>query len=70
MWLPVGACSFFLAGRWTKRRSRFLLDVGADFQGHALYDVDYTLVDPGFASDLIQSPVLNYAPALRVESAS
>jgi hypothetical protein len=53
------------AGAMDAARSRFLLDVGADFVGAARYDVDYTAVDPGLGDHLMASPVLNYVPALR-----
>lgn len=65
-----GSLLVLSSGVMDKAQSRFLLDVGADFEGPARYDVDYTLVDPEFAADLIQSPVLNYIPALRVKPQS
>lgn len=55
------------AGAMDAGRTRFLLDVGADFVGQAQYDIDYTAVDPSLGDDLTQSPVLNYIPALRTQ---
>ncbi len=48
---------------------RFLLDVGADYLGPAHYDDDFTVVEAGSAlsEDLVSSPFLNYAAALRIE---
>ncbi|MCJ7550642.1 MAG: hypothetical protein MUQ30_13290, partial [Anaerolineae bacterium] len=62
-----GSLVVLAAGAMDKDRSRFVLDVGADFEGQALYDIDYTAVDPSLGDDLMQSPVLNYIPALRTK---
>jgi hypothetical protein len=45
-----------------------LLDVGADYEGPGLYDVDYTVADAVLGEGLIVSPVLNYSPALRMKA--
>ncbi len=52
-------------GAMDKAQSRFLLDVGAGFEGQARYDIDYTAVAADLGEGLMQSPVLNYLPALR-----
>ena len=62
-----GAVIFLAHGVMSKDWSRFLFDVGADFVGHAQYDIDYTEVDPILGEELMQSPVLNYIPALRTK---
>jgi hypothetical protein len=53
------------AGALAKDGSRFVLDVGADYEGPGRYDVDYTVVDPALGEGLTISPVLNYSPTLR-----
>jgi hypothetical protein len=63
-----GSLVLLSTGAMDSARSRFLFDVGADFEGPARYDVDYTLADPGLGDHLMRSPVLNYAPALRVRT--
>jgi hypothetical protein len=52
-------------GAMDKERKRFVLDVGADFEGMGNYDIDYTAVRPELGEELMQSPVLNYSPTLR-----
>jgi len=44
-----------------------LIDIGASYLGPAQYDVDYTLVGEALSEDLVQSPFLNYSPAVRVK---
>lgn len=48
-------------------RDGFLLDVGAEYLGGPRYDVDYTLPLSPLGDGLVQSPILNYHPALRVQ---
>jgi len=60
-----GTVVFLSAGAMDKARSRFLFDIGADYEGQARYDIDYTVAEPNLGDDLMQSPVLNYLPALR-----
>ena len=62
-----GSLVVLAAGAMDRERSRFVLDIGADFEGQALYDIDYTVVDPSLGDHLTQSPVLNYTPALRTK---
>jgi hypothetical protein len=46
-------------------RTRFLLDVGAEYVGPGAYEMDYTLAGPAVAAGLPTSPFVNYAPAPR-----
>ena len=43
-----------------------VLDVGATVAGAATYDIDYTVVGDALAAEMVRSPYLNYAPALRL----
>ena len=43
-----------------------LLDIGADYVGPANFDIDYTVVGDDLATEMVRSPYLNYAPALRL----
>lgn len=49
------------------QRTRFLLDVGADYLGPANYDEDFTVVGEALRRDLPASPFLNYEAALRAQ---
>lgn len=48
-------------------QSKFVIDVGAQLEGGARYDVDFTAANPELCEDLMQSPVLNYVPAMRTK---
>jgi hypothetical protein len=47
--------------------SHFLLDTGATYLGPATHKMDYTLVGTELAQDVVTSPFLNYAAALRAQ---
>ena len=47
--------------------SRFILDTGATYVGPATRKVDYTVVGAELAEDVVASPFLNYAAALRAQ---
>jgi GH35 family endo-1,4-beta-xylanase len=53
-------------GAMDASRSKFILDVGASYAGPARYDIDYSVAGDGLGEGLMKSPVLMYAPALRV----
>ncbi|NUP98523.1 MAG: hypothetical protein HUU35_01575 [Armatimonadetes bacterium] len=57
--LVLGEGALDLAGE------RFLLDVGATYQGAGRYDLDYLLPTGDLAAELPDSPFLCYAPAVR-----
>lgn len=44
---------------------RFLLDVGAEYVGPAQYELDYLLAGPALGEEMVETPFLNYAAALR-----
>jgi hypothetical protein len=44
-----------------------VIDIGAELIGNARFDVDYTLVNEPIAKDLVESPFLNYNPAVRIK---
>ncbi len=44
-----------------------VIEIGAEYLGVANFDVDYTLVGEKLSEDLVQTPFLNYAPALRIQ---
>jgi hypothetical protein len=46
-------------------KTRFLLDVGATYDGPGSYDVDYLVAGEALADGLVAAPFLCYAPALR-----
>ena len=48
-----------------EQKQRFLLDVGADYLGPANCDEDFTVAGEQVRRDLVASPFLNYAAALR-----
>ncbi|MEM7032898.1 MAG: alpha-amylase family protein [Chloroflexota bacterium] len=55
------------AGALNQDGDQVLLDIGASYAGEANYDIDYLVVDEAIGDGLVQSPFLNYAPALRVQ---
>ncbi len=46
-------------------KQRFLFDVGASFAGISPFSVDYTQVGPVVATNMIESPFLNYRSGVR-----
>ncbi|MCK5564917.1 MAG: hypothetical protein KAJ07_06685 [Planctomycetes bacterium] len=53
-------------GALNLERNKVLLDIGATYQGKAIYDMDYLVVADTLNSGLVASPFLNYKPAIRV----
>jgi hypothetical protein len=54
-------------GALNRERSGVLLDIGADYLGGAEYDKDYLLVAEGLNAGLVETPFLNFKPAIRVK---
>jgi hypothetical protein len=70
-WVKRGGKLIVLgAGAMDQAKSRFILDVGADYIGPATYDRDYTLVTDALSEDMVASPFLNYRPAMRTKPTS
>jgi hypothetical protein len=46
---------------------KFILDVGADYQSEASYDVDYTILKSELGKDMVVTPFLNYSPAMKTK---
>lgn len=44
-----------------------IIDIGADYLGEASYDVDYTVVEKAIDENMVNTPFLNYSPALRIQ---
>lgn len=62
-----GSLVVLSTGAMDCNQSRFVIDVGADYVGPGLFDVDYTVADPVLGTGLVTSPVLNYSPTLRTQ---
>jgi Hypothetical glycosyl hydrolase 6 len=70
-WVKGGGKLIVLgAGAMDKAKTRFILDVGAEYIGPASYDRDYTLVTNAIGEDMVASPFLNYRPAMRTKLTS
>ena len=48
-------------------KKRFILDVGAEYQGPSAFSFDYTVVKPPIAAGLVTTPFLNYKPGMRTK---
>ncbi|MBF0245924.1 MAG: hypothetical protein HQL31_11755, partial [Planctomycetes bacterium] len=55
------------AAALNKDGKAFLLDLGAVYEGPGRYDVDYSVVGKELAQGLVETPFLNYSPAIRVK---
>ena len=53
------------SGVFKKGSNEIALDIGAEYQGDAQYDIDYMVVTKAIQGELIESPFLNYRPAKR-----
>ncbi|MCK5172272.1 MAG: beta-galactosidase trimerization domain-containing protein, partial [Planctomycetes bacterium] len=53
-------------GALNRKRDNTLLDIGASYLGKANYDRDYLVVGDTLNAGLVESPFLNYKPAIRV----
>ena len=54
-------------GALKRDKSGFALDVGGTYLGNASYDVDYTVVSEALSKNVVQSPFLNYIPAIKIK---
>jgi hypothetical protein len=55
------------AGALDAQKTRFLLDVGADYAGASAYTFDYTVVQPALGTGVVSTPFLNYQAGLRAK---
>lgn len=55
------------AGALDAKKTRFLLDVGADYVGASAYTFDYTVVKPALGTGVVSTPFLNYQAGLRTK---
>ena len=56
-------------GALNKERTQVLLDIGATYEGDATYDIDYLVVGDELQEGLVETPFLNYKPAIRMKPA-
>jgi len=54
-------------GALNRKRNKVLLDIGADYLGDAEYDIDYLVVGDELNKGLVETPFLNYKPAVRMK---
>jgi hypothetical protein len=54
-------------GALNRSRDRAVLEIGATYLGPASFDRDYLVVGDALNSGLVESPFLNYKPAIRVK---
>ncbi len=67
-WVKRGGKLLVLeAGAFDQQKTRFQLDLGADYFGAPEYDCDYTVVQTGLSANIVSSPFLNYSPGLRTK---
>jgi hypothetical protein len=62
-----GKLLVFESGALDHKKTRFLLDVGAEYLGASEYDCDYTLVKTSFGARVVTTPFLNYSPGLHTK---
>jgi hypothetical protein len=62
-----GKLLVFESGALDEKKTRFLLDVGADYVGASEFDCDYTLVKTNFGARVVTTPFLNYSPGLHTK---
>lgn len=63
-----GKLIVFGQGALDKTKTKFLLDVGANYIKKSDYDFDYTLVKPSFSKNIVTTPLLNYEAGLMVST--
>lgn len=55
------------AGAMDRNKTRFLIEVGAEYLGASTYHFDYTVAKPDFGADLVTTPFLNYQAGVRTK---
>jgi hypothetical protein len=67
-WVKRGGKLIVLeAGTLDRKKTRFLLDVGADYLGASEYQFDYTVVKAALGANVVSTPFLNYQAGLRTK---
>lgn len=56
------------AGALSRDRKKVILDVGAVYLGEANYDADYLLLSDSLQEALLETPFLNFKPAIRMQA--
>ena len=54
-------------GALDRNRENVIVDIGAEYVGKGLYDIDYLVVGPKVGDGLVKSPFLNYKSAICVK---
>jgi len=54
-------------GALDKNSNKVLLDIGAEYVGNGIYDIDYLVVGKELNDGLVKSPFVNYDPCIRVK---
>jgi hypothetical protein len=67
-WVKRGGKLLVLeAGALDRKKTRFLLDVGADYIGASEYQFDYTVVKAALGDHIVTTPFLNYQAGVRTK---
>ncbi len=70
-WVKRGGKLIVLeAGALDQKKSRFVLDVGADYVSPSEYQFDYTVVKAALGANVVSTPFLNYQAGLRTKPTS
>tara|TARA_X000000368_G_C23042392_1_gene717583 strand:- start:447 stop:2459 length:2013 start_codon:yes stop_codon:yes gene_type:complete len=56
------------AGALSRDRKKIILDVGAVYLGEANFDTDYILLSDSLKESLLETPFLNFKPAIRMQA--
>jgi hypothetical protein len=63
-----GALLVLYQSLFDRDRRQMLFDIGAEYLGEARFDCDYTQISKALGAGLVESPFLNYAPAVRLKA--
>ncbi len=67
-WVKRGGNLIVLeAGALDEKKTRFVLDVGADYAGPSEYQFDYTVVKAALGKNVVSTPFLNYQAGVRTK---
>lgn len=57
----------FGKGIMDSTQTKFLLDIGASYQGKSNYKFDYTRIESALSNNVVSSPFLNYESGIRIQ---